>query len=375
VTASFVSGGLLNSLGVSPIVGRLILPADDSPGVPVTADISFGLWKTAFGGDPRVVGKQTLLDGQKCTIIGVMPRGFEFPPGEVDPPQVWSPIQLDPAKPGSRGSHNFYLLGLLRSSVTPPQAQAEMAAYVTTSTEQHKSANEHYFNTEKYTLVSFPLQAEVVSGVRPALLMLLAAVGFVLLIACVNVANLLLARAETRHREIAVRSALGAGTGRLARQFVTEGLLLSGCGALLGLVLAYAGMRVIQLTKAGAIPRAAEIGVDMRVLLFTVGAALFTGVLFGLAPIVPLALQDLHDSLKDTVGSATGTAAAQGFRRALVAGELALALVLLIACGLMIRGFWKLQQVHTGLNSLTAVVAVIRPSPRRMNSIPAKGRA
>lgn len=351
VTASFVSGGLLNSLGVSPIMGRLIAPTDDNPGAPITADISYGLWKSVFGGDPQVIGKQTLLDGQKCTIIGVMPRGFEFPPGEVDPPQVWSPIQLDPAKPGSRGSHNFYLLGLLRSGVTPPQAQSEMAAYVTASTEQHKSANEHYFNTEKHTLVSFPLQAEVVSGVRPALLMLLAAVGFVLLIACVNVANLLLARAEARRREIAVRSALGAGIGRLARQFVTEGLLLSGCGALLGLVLAYVGMRVIQLTNAGAIPRAAEIGVDTRVLLFTVGAALFTGVLFGLAPIVPLALQDLHDSLKDTVGSATGTAAAQGFRRALVAGELALALVLLIACGLMIRGFWKLQQVHTGLNA------------------------
>lgn len=351
VTASFVSGGLLNSLGVSPIMGRLIMPADDAPGAPVTADISYGLWKSVFAADPQIVGKQTLLGGQKCTIIGVMPRGFEFPPGEVDPPQVWSPIQLDPAKPGGRGSHNFYLLGLLKSGVTPAQAQGEMAAYVTTSTEQHKSANEHYFNTKNHTLVSFPLQAEVVSGVRPALLMLLAAVAFVLLIACVNVANLLLARAEARRREIAVRSALGAGVARLARQFVTEGLLLSGCGALLGLIFAYVGMRVIQLTNAGAIPRAAEIGVDMHVLLFTIGAALLTGVLFGLAPIVPIALQNLHDSLKETVGSSTGTAAAQGFRRALVAGELALALVLLIACGLMVRGFWNLQQVHTGVNA------------------------
>ncbi|HUE54207.1 MAG TPA: ABC transporter permease [Candidatus Udaeobacter sp.] len=351
VTSSFVSGGLLNSLGVSPIMGRLIAPADDAPGAPVTADISYGLWKSVFGGDPQVVGEQTLLDGQKCTIIGVMPRGFEFPPGEVDPPQVWSPIQLDPAKPGDRGSHNFYLLGVLKSGVTVTQAQSELESYVTASTEQHKSPNEHYFNAKNHTLLSFPLQAEVVSGVRPALLMLLAAVGFVLLIACVNVANLLLARAEARRREIAVRSALGAGIGRLARQFVTEGLLLSVCGALLGLVLAYVGMRAIQLTNAGAIPRASEIGMDMRVLLFTVGAALLTGVLFGLAPIVPIVLQDLHDSLKDTVGSSTGTAAAQGFRRALVAGELALALVLLIACGLMIRGFWKLQQVHTGVNA------------------------
>jgi predicted permease len=351
VTASFVSGGMLNSLGVSPTMGRLITPADDDPTAPVVADISYGLWKSVFGGDPQVVGRQTLLDGQKCTIIGVMPRGFEFPPGEVDPPQVWSPIQLDPAKPGGRGSHNYYLLGLLKPGVSPAQAQAEIEAYVTASTEMHKSANEHYFNAKNHTIVSFPLQAEVVSGVRPALLMLLAAVGFVLLIACVNVANLLLARAEARRREIAIRSVVGAGIARLARQFVTEGLLLSGCGALLGLILAYVGLRVIQITNAGAIPRAAEIGIDAHVLLFTVGAALLTGVLFGLAPIVPLAMQNLHDSLKDTVGSATGTAAAQGFRRALVAGELALALVLLIACGLMIRGFWKLQQVNTGVNA------------------------
>jgi putative ABC transport system permease protein len=350
VTASYVSGGLLNALGVSPMMGRLITPADDEPTAPVVVDISYGLWKSVFGGDPQIVGRQTLLGGQKCTIIGVMPRGFEFPPGEVDPPQLWSPLQIDPAKPGGRGSHNFYLLGLLKSGVMPSQAQSEMQSYVTASTEAHKSANEHYFNTEKHTLVSFPLQGEVVSNVRPALLMLLGAVAFVLLIACVNVANLLLARAESRRREIAIRSAIGADLPRLARQFVTEGLLLSGCGAILGLALAYVGIRVIQLTNAGAIPRAAEIGVDLRVLLFTVAASLLTGILFGLAPIIPLSLQSVQDSLKETVGSSTGTAAAQGFRRALVAGELALALVLLVACGLMVRGFWKLQEVHIGLN-------------------------
>ena len=350
VTASYVSGGLLNALGVSPMMGRLITPADDEPTAPVVVDISYGLWKSVFGGDRQIVGRQTLLGGQKCTIIGVMPRGFEFPPGEVDPPQLWSPLQIDPAKPGGRGSHNFYLLGLLKSGVMPSQAQSEMQSYVTASTEAHKSANEHYFNTEKHTLVSFPLQGEVVSNVRPALLMLLGAVAFVLLIACVNVANLLLARAESRRREIAIRSAIGADLPRLARQFVTEGLLLSGCGAILGLALAYVGIRVIQLTNAGAIPRAAEIGVDLRVLLFTVAASLLTGILFGLAPIIPLSLQSVQDSLKETVGSSTGTAAAQGFRRALVAGELALALVLLVACGLMVRGFWKLQEVHIGLN-------------------------
>lgn len=362
VTASFVSGNLLNGLGVSPMMGRLIAPADDEHGAPVVADISYGLWKSAFGGDPHVVGRNTMLNGKQCTIIGVMPRGFEFPPGELDSAQVWTPLQIDPANPGGRGSHNYYVLGRLKPGVSAPQAQSELAAYVKTSGETHpEGARQHFFNPKVHTLVSYPLQAEVVSGVRPALLMLLGAVGFVLLIACVNVANLLLARAEARRREIAIRSALGADLWRLARQFVTEGVLLSSLGAVLGLLLAFAGMRLIQVTNAGSIPRAAEIGVDMHVLLFTMCAALLTGVFFGLAPIVPLALQNLQDSLKDTVGSATTTASAQMFRRALVAGELALALVLLIGCGLMVRGFWKLQQVHTGVqadNVLTMSVAL-----------------
>lgn len=352
VNATFVSGGMMNALGASPLMGRLIAPADDEHGAPLVADISYSLWKSAFGGDPRVVGRNTVLDGRQCTIIGVMPRSFEFPPGELDAAQVWTPLQIDPANPGGRGSHNYYVLGRLKPGMTAQQAQAELNAYVVASDEAHPPGpHQHYFRPKLHTLVSYPLQAEVVSSVRPALLMLLGAVGFVLLIACVNVANLLLARAEARRREVAIRSALGADLWRLARQFVTEGLLLSSLGAVLGLLLAFAGVRLIQVTNAGSIPRAAEIGMDLHVLLFTVGAVLLTGVLFGLAPILPLALQNLHDSLKDTVGSSTSTTTAQTFRRALVAGELALAFVLLIGCGLMVRGFWKLQQVRTGVNA------------------------
>jgi putative ABC transport system permease protein len=193
--------------------------------------------------------------------------------------------------------------------------------------------------------------------------MLLGAVAFVLLIACVNVANLLLARAEARRREIAIRSALGANVGRLARQFATEGVLLSFIGAILGLGLAFGGLRLIQLTNAGGLPRAAEIGMDWRVLLFTLGTSIVTGILFGLAPFFPLFFEQLTDSLKNTGGSATGGSGAQMFRRILVAGELALALVLLIGCGLMVRAFWKLQEVHTGMdpqNVITMRIALPR---------------
>ena len=355
VRASYVSGTLLETLGVPPIAGRLITAADDDPAAPVVMDISYGLWKSTFGGDPGVLGKTTLLDGQSATIIGVMPPGFEFPPGELNPAQLWSPVQLDPAKPGGRSSHNFSVLGRLKDGVGQPQAQAEVQAYEVAQDRQYKGEKIHHFRPGFHDLVTYPLRAEVVGEVRPALLMLLGAVAFVLLIACVNVANLLLARAEARRREIAIRSALGADLWRLAKQFVTEGVILSSIGAVLGLALAFGGIRLIQVTNAGSIPRAAEIGVDWHVLVFTVAAAILTGVLFGLAPIVPLAVTGLHDSLKDTVGSTTGTSGAQGFRRALVVGELALAMVLLIGCGLMMRAFWKLREVHTGLNTRNVI--------------------
>jgi putative ABC transport system permease protein len=350
VTAAYVSGGLLETLGVPPIAGRLISQSDDAPGGQVVADISYGTWQSVFAGDPNIVGRETYLDGLKCIIIGVMPKGFQFPPGEQEPAQIWTALRLDPASPGGRGSHNYYLLGRLKEAATAAQAQGELASLVQSYGEK-KVPKIHSFHPKTHTIVSFPLQAEVVSSVRPALLMLLGAVVFVLLIASVNVANLLLARAEARRREIAIRGALGAGLVRLARQFVTEGVLLALCGALLGMALSFGGVRLVQLTNAGGIPRADEISMDWRVLLFTLGTSLITGVLFGLAPLAPLLLSGISESLKDTAGSTTGASGAQIFRRILVAGELAMALVLLIGCGLMLRAFWKLQEVHTGLQA------------------------
>src|SRR5580692_9175962 len=348
VNAAYVSGGLLETLGVAPTSGRLIAQSDDIPGASVVADISYGTWQSVFAGDPNVLGRETRLDGLKCTIIGVMPKGFQFPPGEQDPPQVWTALQLDPAKPGGRGSHNWYLLGRLKPGVTAPQAQSELVSLVE-SYGENRAPHTHSFDPKTHTIVSFPLQAEVVSSVRPALLMLLGAVAFVLLIASVNVANLLLARAEARRREIAIRGAMGASLGRLARQFVTEGILLALFGAALGLVLSYAGIRLVQVTNAGGIPRADEIVMDSRVLVFTMVTSIVTGALFGLAPLVPLLVSGISGSLKDAAGSTTAAGGAQLFRRALVVGELAMALVLLIGCGLMLRAFWKLQEVHTGM--------------------------
>src|SRR3984957_343251 len=349
VTAASVSGGLLETLGVAPISGRLISTADDVPGAPVVADISYGTWKSVFGGDPGIVGRETRLDGKKCTIVGVMPAKFQFLPGESDPPKVWAPLQLDPAIQTNRGGHTSYLLGRLKTGVSPAAAQGELSALVQAYGE-HKSPNTHSFDPKNHTIVSYPLQGEVVSSVRPALLVLLGAVAFVLLIASVNVANLLLARAEARRREIAIRGAMGASLGRLARQFVTEGILLALFGAALGLVLSYAGIRLVQVTNAGGIPRADEIVMDSRVLVFTMVTSIVTGALFGLAPLVPLLVSGISGSLKDAAGSTTAAGGAQLFRRVLVVGELAMALVLLIGCGLMLRAFWKLQEVHTGMS-------------------------
>jgi putative ABC transport system permease protein len=346
-TASYVTGGLLQMLGVAPERGRVLSADDDRPNSPLTAVLSYGLWQRAYGGDNGVLGRDIRLNGNPCTVVGVMPRGFAFPPGELDPPELWIPLQLDPVKPGNRGGHFLSLLGVLHGGTPFPRAEAEVRVYM-----EHTAAiaapNTHNFNPKFHSLVLAGFQEEIVKKVRQSLLVLMGAVGFVLLIACVNVANLLLARAEARRREIAVRTAIGAGAGTLLQQFIAEGVLLSMTGAVLGIGLAFGGLRVLAATNAGSIPRAEEIGINWQVLLFTLGVSIATGIIFGLAPLIHTRASALHDTLKAAAGRTTSGAGGNTFRAILVTSELALALVLLIGSGLMIKAFWKLQEVDAG---------------------------
>jgi len=348
-TVSYVTGGMLTMLGVEPHRGRLLSAEDDRPNAPLTAVLSYNLWQRAFGGDAGVLGRDIRLNGNPCTVAGIMPPGFAFPPGELEPPELWVPLQIDPAKPGGRGSHYLSLLARLRSGTGMAQADAEMRRYVQQSAATIGVAN-HSFDPRFHTIVLAGFQDEIVGKVRQALLVLMGAVGFVLLIACVNVANLLLARAEARRREIAVRTAIGAGAGKLLQQFVTEGVLLSLAGAALGTLLAFGGLRLLLSTNAGSIPRAGEIGINWQVLLFTLSVSVTTGIAFGLAPLVHMRASALHNTLKAAAGRTTGAVAGNRFRAALVTSELALALILLIGSGLMVKAFWKLQDVDAGMN-------------------------
>ena len=348
-TVSYVTGGMLSMLGVQPHRGRLLSAEDDRPNAPLTAVLSYNLWQRAFGGDAGVLGRDIRLNGNPCTVAGIMPPGFAFPPGELEPPELWVPVQIDPAKPGGRGSHYLSLLARLRSGTAMAQADAEVRRYVEQSAATIGAAN-HPFNPKFHTIVLAGFQDEIVGKVRQALLVLMGAVGFVLLIACVNVANLLLARAEARRREIAVRTAIGAGAGKLLQQFVTEGVLLSLAGAALGTLLAFGGLRLLLSTNAGSIPRAGEIGINWQVLLFTLGVSVTTGIAFGLAPLIHMRASALHNTLKAAAGRTTGAVAGNRFRAALVTAELALALILLIGSGLMVKAFWKLQDVDAGMN-------------------------
>jgi predicted permease len=348
VTTAFASAGALHLLGVQPALGRLISPDDDKPGAAPVVVISQALWNNAFGHDRNIIGRQVYLNNSRCTVIGVMPPGFLFPPGESDAPQAWTALQLDP-KSQRWASHQYSLLGRLRPGVTIGQARAEMAQLVA-GWGQAESPKNHVLSPKNHPISMYSFYGEVVGGMRRPMMLLLLAVAFVLLIACVNVANLLLARSEARQREIAIRRAIGASNGHLIRQFIIEGTFLSFGGAIVGFILAGQALQLVRSTNSGNIPRIDELSLDWRVLLFTFAVCCFTGVLFGLAPLVHTSAIRVFDTLKNASGRSSATAASNQFRRVLVIAELALAFVLLSGAGLMLRGLWRLQQVNAGFN-------------------------
>ncbi len=341
VPAAYTTWTFARTIGVQPAMGRYFGPHEDLPGDVTAFVISHRLWRNAFAGDPDILGKRVILDGMSAAIVGVMPEGFHYPQEDMD---AWIPLQIDPSS-FRRGNHRLTVFGRLKDGVTLGQARGELASL----TAGWSAVGEHHRITHTdHPMIFQSLKDEVVGPVRSTLWLLQGAVLFVLLIACANVSNLLLARAEARAREIAVRNALGANRGRLIRQFLTESVILGVLGGVVGLVLAIWGVDLTVAFLPTGAPRATEIRIDLVVLGFGVGAALVTSLLFGLAPILHTRVQDLGAALKEgmrAVGSPR-----QRFRRALVIGEVSMAVVLVIGCGLVIKSFVKLQQVDPGFN-------------------------
>jgi putative ABC transport system permease protein len=336
-----VTAGFFPTLGVQPALGRLFAAEDDRPGRPDTAILSDGFWRRRYGADPDIVGRTITLNATPVTVVGVLPasyRHLEINPER--PAEVFTLFQFDPAQ-ANRGGHFIRGLGRLKDDVSLEQARAELDAIAARLEQQYPADN-----TDQGVVVR-PLLDSMVSESRPALLLLSAAVGFVLLVACANVANLLLARGTGRLRELALRAAIGADRGQLVRQMLTESVALSLVGAAGGLLLAYWATRTLTVLASAGVPRADQISIDLPVLLFTLGAALLTSVAFGLMPAVHLSRQDLHESLKEG-GRQQGPAIGRRARELLIVAEVALSIVLLIGAGLLVRSLWRLQQVNPG---------------------------
>ena len=358
VLGATVSSNFFDIVGVQPQLGRTFTKGEDQPGADRVVVLSNQLWRRNYGADPQVVGKRVHLGGESYLVVGVMPQGFLYPSRTTE---LWTPLIFTPKQLASRGSHSLFAIGRLKDGVKFEQAQSEMSAIASRLEQQYPDAQ------KSRGILLIRLQDEVVQNVRPALLILLGAVGFVLLIACTNVANLLLARAATRRREIAIRSALGAGRTRLIRQFLTESVLLSVVGGAAGLVVAKWGVDALVALAAGLLPRATEIGLDWRVLAFTLLLSVLTGIVFGLAPALQVSKIDVQEALKEG-GSAGTSPRGNALRSMLAVLEVASALVLLVGAGLLIKSFVRLQQVDSGLRPENVLTMRITLPETKYNS-------
>ena len=343
------TASLFRTLGVKPLVGRTFTEEEDAAGAARTVVLSYGLWQRRFGGDPAVVGKQITLDAESHTVVGVMPQAFEFPNASVE---LWTPLALDARGAARRGAHYLYTRARLKPGVTIRQAQAEMNNIAAGLRRQYPDTN-----ADRDVRI-VPAHEDAVEFARGGLLVLLGAVGFVLLIACANVANLSLARATARHKELSIRAALGASRLRMIRQMLTESVLLSLAGGVFGVLLAMWGLDLLL----ASVPREFalnfhgwnRIKLDRFVLGFTVLISFATGLLFGIVPALHATKTDLNESLKEGARGSTGHAR-RHFRDGLVVAEVALALVLLVGAGLMLKSFVRLLDVKPGFDPKNVV--------------------